>query len=365
MSDNALVLLNPGPACTSERVRHALERGDMCHRESEFTEVLWSIRNALPMSLNVPNHEAILTTGSGTSAMEMAVISSVREGKEMLVVNNGVYGERLKKIATAHKIPVTEVAGDWFTPISVEGVAAALRANPNIDAVAAVHHETTTGMINPIKAIGEIASAAGVLLVIDAISSTGIEDQDLGEVAADIICGTANKGLHGLPGIAFILVSTKAVERLYEVPVRSLYLNAATYLDGQRQGDVPFTPAVQVCFAFDEAIKEFIDAGGFATRTRLYRERAAFVRKGFEKLGLQMPVAEEHRSNAVSLLGLPIGVSYPQLHGELRRRGYVIYAGQGKLAAGYFRICTMGEISFETLEQLLVDLEETIATLQG
>lgn len=365
MSDNALVLLNPGPACTSERVRAALNRGDMCPREAEFKNVMASIRRALPKVLHVPSHEAILITGSGTSAMEMAVISSVRSGKEILVVNNGVYGNRLALIANAHGIPVTEVAGDWFTPIGVDQVAAALHANPNIDVVATVHHETTTGMINPIKAIGEIASAAGVLFLVDAISGTAIEDQDLGEVAADLICGSANKGLHGLAGMAFILVSPKAVERLYQVPVRSLYLNAATYLDGQRKNDEPFTPAVQTALAFDEAIKEFIDAGGFAARTQLYRDRAAFVRKGFARLGLQMPVAEEYRSNAVNLLGLPSGVSYLQLHDELKRRGYAIYAGQGKLAAGYFRICTMGEISFETLEQLLVDLEETIAILQG
>ena len=364
MSDEALVLLNPGPSCTSDRVRHALDRGDMCHREEEFTEVLWSIRNALPGALNVPEHEAILVTGSGTSAMEMAVISSVRDGKEILVVNNGVYGDRLRKIAEAHRIPVTEVIGDWFTPIDTAQIEEALAANPDIDAIAAVHHETTTGVINPIKAIGDIAQRAGVHFAVDSISGTGIESQDLGEVAADIICGTANKGLHGLPGMSFILASPRAVERLYEVPVRSLYLNAATYLDGQRKGNVPFTPAVQVCFAFDEAIKEYVERGGFEARSQLYRERAALVRNGFEKIGLTMPVAEEYRSNTVNLLGLPDGVTYDVLHDELKKRGYVIYAGQGKLAEDYFRICTMGELSFDTLDRLLVDLDEVLNQLR-
>lgn len=363
MSDTPLVLLNPGPSCTSDRVRGALERGDMCHRESEFTEVLWSIRDRLPASLNVPNHEAILITGSGTSGMEMAVISSVREGKGILVVNNGVYGDRLRKIAEAHKIAVTEIVGDWFTPISVAAIDEALASDPNIDAVAAVHHETTTGVINPIKAIGEVADRHGVLFVTDAISGTAIENQDLGDVKADIICGTANKGLHGLPGMSFILASPAAVERLYEVPVRSLYLNAATYLDGQRKGDVPFTPAVQICFAFDEAISEFIDNGGFEGRTKLYRERAAFVREGFARLGLTMPIAEEHRSNTVNLLGLPSGVTYDQLHDELKEAGFVIYAGQGKLAEEYFRICTMGEIAWADLERLITTLDEVLARL--
>lgn len=363
MSDSPLVLLNPGPSCTSERVRGALARGDMCHREPEFTEVLWSIRDRLPAALNCPDHEAILVTGSGTSGMEMAVISSVRDGKGILVVNNGVYGDRLRKIAEAHRIPVTEVVGDWFTPVDVDAVEQALAANPDIDAVAAVHHETTTGVINPVKALGEVARRHGALFVVDSISGTAIEDQDLGEVEADIICGTANKGLHGLPGMSFILVSPRGVERLYDVPVRSLYLNAATYLDGQRKGDVPFTPAVQICFAFDEAISEFLDNGGFEGRTKLYRERAAFVREGFAKLGLTMPIAEEHRSNTVNLLHLPAGVTYDQLHDELKEAGFVIYAGQGKLAQEYFRICTMGEIAWPDLERLIVTLDEVIARL--
>lgn len=364
MTDQPLVLLNPGPSCTSERVRAALTRGDMCHRESEFTEVLQSIRSRLPGSLNLPDHEAILTTGSGTSGMEMAVISSVRKGKEILVVNNGVYGDRLRKIAEAHQIPVTEVVGDWFVPIDVAAVEEALAGNPNIDAVAAVHHETTTGVINPIQEIGELAKRHGALFVLDSISGTAIEDADLGEAFADIVCGTANKGLHGLPGMSFILASPAAVERLYEVPVRSLYLNAATYLDGQRKGDVPFTPAVQICFAFDEAISEYLDNGGFEGRTKLYRERAAYVREGFAKLGLAMPIAPEHRANTVNLLHLPEGVTYQQLHDELKDAGFVIYAGQGKLAEEYFRICTMGEIAWQDLERLIATLDEVLSRLK-
>jgi len=269
----------------------------------------------------------------------------------------------LRKIAEAHGIAVTEVVGDWFTPIDVSAVAEALAANPDIDAVAAVHHETTTGVINPIQELGAVAREHGALFVVDSISGTAIEDQDLGETFTDIVCGTANKGLHGLPGMSFILVSPAAVERLYEVPVRSLYLNAATYLDGQRKGDVPFTPAVQICFAFDEAISEYLDNGGFEGRTKLYRERAAFVRAGFEALGIGMPIAPEHRSNTVNLLHLPEGVTYEQLHDELKEAGFVIYAGQGKLAQEYFRICTMGEIAWEDLERLLTTLGDVLSRL--
>lgn len=364
--DEELILLNPGPACTSARVKNALLRGDLCHREPEFGELLARIRAELPRALCVPGHEALLITGSGTSAMEMAVISSVREGRAVLVVNNGVYGDRLLKIATANRITAYEVAprGDdltrWTTPVDPEAVRRALTEHPDVDAVACVHHETTTGLINLIREIGELMRDSDRVFVIDAISGAGNEDQDLGEVAGDIICGTANKGLHGQPGVSFVVCSPKGIGRIQEAPLRSLYLSAATYLTGQRKGDVPFTPAIQVCYALDEALQEYFEQGGFAGRTRLYRERAALVRAGFTGLGLEILVKPQLRSNSVTMLRLPGNVSYGRLHDQLKSRGYVIYAGQGHLAAEFFRICTMGEIPWHRLEALEGALAEAI-----
>jgi len=367
--DDELILLNPGPACTSQRVKDAMLRGDLCHREPEFGELLAGLRADLPRALELSGHEALLVTGSGTAAMEMAVISSVRAGRSILVVDNGVYGDRLLKIArangiTAHAVRPDAPDGDeltrWTTPIDPEAVRAALAAHPDVDAVAVVHHETTTGMINPIREIGAVVAETGAVLVIDAISGTGNEDQSLGEVGADIVCGTANKGLHGLPGISFILCSDKGVERIQDVPARSLYLNAASYLKGQRDGNVPFTPAVQVCYALDEALREYFEAGGFEARTKLYRERAELVRSGFERLGLEILVEPGVRSNSVTMLHLPDAVPYDRLHDRLKERGYVIYAGQGALSSRFFRICTMGEIPWHRLERLEEALGESI-----
>lgn len=365
--DEELILLNPGPACTSQAVKNALLRGDLCHREPEFTDLLSSLRAAIPRTVNLEKtHESILITGSGTAAMEAAVISAVRQDRAILVVNNGVYGDRLAKIARANGITAHEVspAGDglarWTTPIDPEAVRSALREHPDIDAVAVVHHETTTGMINPIKAIGEVVAETDAVFVIDSISGTGNEDQDLAEVQGDILCGSANKGLHGLPGLSFLLCSDKGISRLSEVPARSLYLHAASYLGAQRKGEVPFTPAVQGCYALDEAIKEYEAAGGFAARTRLYRERAELVRSDFNRLGLRILVDEPYRGNSVTTLRLPDGVSYERLHDELKSRGYVIYAGQGGLSAEHFRLCTIGEIPWHRLEQLGDALEQSI-----
>jgi len=218
-------------------------------------------------------------------------------------------------------------------------------------------------VINPIKEIGALTEDTDVAFIIDAVSAAGSEEPDLGEVAADIIVGTAGNGLHGPPGMSFILTSPKGADRLRQVPERSVHLHIATYLDGPQQRLVPFTPAVQACFAMDEAIREFVDLGGFAARTAMYRERAALIRNGFADLGLRMRIARVHRSHSVNLLHLPAGVTFDMLHGELKRAGYVIYAGQGPLAREYFRVCTMGELPLPVMERFLGDLGETLAAL--
>lgn len=357
--DDELVLLTPGPAGTSQRVKDAMLRGDLCHREPEFADLLARIRRRLAQAANLTeSHQAVVVTGSGTAAMEMAVISSVRHDRAILVVNNGVYGDRLAKIARIHGITAYEVAPDgdeltrWTTPVDPAQVRAALQAHPDIDAVACVHHETTTGLINPVAQIGQVVADSGALFVVDAISSLGGEDQDLADIHADILCGSSNKGLHGQPGLAFLLCSDAAVTRLHQAPVRSLYLNAATYLTTQQRGEVPFTPAVQACYALDEASEEYFEQGGHAARSALYRQRAATVRAGFERLGLRILVAPEHRGNCVTMLHLPDTVTYQRLHDELKARGYVMYAGQGNLADRFFRICTLGEIPAKRIDEL-------------
>jgi 2-aminoethylphosphonate-pyruvate transaminase len=362
--DTELVLLNPGPARTSQRVRQALLRGDLCHREPEFAALLCRLRAEVARAV-APEHEAVLLSGSGTAAMEAALLSAVRPGRSVLVVTNGSYGERMARIAAAHGIVAHEVCppGDlmtrWTTPVSAAEVSGALAAYSDVDAVVCVQHETTTGLLNPVAEIGAVVAGTDALFVVDAISATGNEELDLSTVDVDVVAGTAGKGLHGLPGISFVLLGAKALDR--GPTGRGHYLDLWTHLTPQRRGEVAFTPAVQVCYAFDEALAEYFEGGGQPARSALYRQRAGLVRDGFARLGLRPVVAPEFRALSVSTLPLPDGVSYAALHDELKARSYVIYAGQGGLADGFFRICTFGEIPLDRLRDLEGALGESIA----
>lgn len=347
-----LVLLNPGPAVTSDRVHRAIAGPDACHREPEIEELLADVRSGLRRVAGVDDSWAVvLLAGSGTAAMEAMVGAAVRPGRSLLVCRNGIYGDRLATIAERLGIEVVEVRAPHVEPIHPGAVEAALATAATVDAVAVVHHETTTGLINPVHEIAAVARARGVPVLVDAISSFGVEPLHPGD-GIEWIAGSANKCLHGLPGLAFVLASPAGVARGREVPPRSLYLDLATYLDAEARGTVPFTPSVPAAHALRAALEELgeLEDLGRGGRRADYLARMERLDAGLERLGLEPVVAPEHRSASIRCLPLPPGVEYAALHDELRSRGYVIYAGLGELARSSFRIAALGELAPEAMD---------------
>ena len=139
------VLLNPGPVNVTPRVRDALLRGDLCHREAELSDLMTAIRQKLLMAFAIEDeYTSVLVSGSGTAALEMGVSSCLSPGKSMLIIQNGVYGERIAKIADIYKFKQHVLNYEWGQPPRLEDVENALRERPDIEVVALVHHETTT-----------------------------------------------------------------------------------------------------------------------------------------------------------------------------------------------------------------------------
>ena len=233
------VLLNPGPSVVSDRVHRAVGGPDLCLRELEYGELLAGVRRKLLAVAGVPDDWAmVMLAGSGTAALEAMIGSSVRPGKTLLVARNGVYGERVETIARRLGIPVVTVEASDIEPIDPAAVAAALDADDQIDAAAVIHHETTTGLLNPVAEIAAVAQARGVPILVDAISSLGAEELALDGTGIDFVASTSNKCLHGLPGAAFVLVSPRGQERITAVPhARSISTSAPT---SRRRRRTPF-----------------------------------------------------------------------------------------------------------------------------
>jgi 2-aminoethylphosphonate-pyruvate transaminase len=355
------ILLNPGPVNVSPRVQQALLRGDLCHREEEFSDLLVAIRSKLLRAFAPRGYTAIPLSGSGTLAVEAMVSSALPEGRKLLVINNGVYGERMLRMAEAHRIPAVELRYGWTERPDLEQIENTLKADPAIGAVALVHHETTTGLLNPVTEVGVITRRVGRLLLLDAVSALGGEDLDLARDGVDLCACTANKCVQGLPGVAFVLVGNEAMMAMQEHPRRSLYLHLPLHWEAQERRSIPFTPSVQAWYALDAALDELLEET-VAARVKRYRTAAFLLREGFTRMGLKFLLPPEYHANSLTSLLLPEGMTYPRLHDDLKESGFVIYEGQGKLQTGIFRVANMGHLTLDDFRRFLGALETVLAT---
>ncbi len=354
-----MILLNPGPVNLSQRVRNALLGDDLCHREPEFSQLQSGIRQDLLNAYGLDNKTwaAILLTGSGTSAMEAMISSLVPDNGKLLVIENGVYGERLSRIADIHGLKHERMAHTWGEEIRYAELENILTEQKSISHLAVVHHETTTGRLNDIQQIAGICARHEVKVLVDAVSSFGAEEIDFDAWQLAAVAATANKCLHAVPGTSFV-VTRRDQLNLSGTRPRTLYLNLASYCNNQDQGGTPFTQSVQCYYALSEALKEFAEQGGWQQRRARYRALAAQVRYGFAALGITPLMTEQASSCVLNAYHLPEGMDYQTLHDKLKEQGFVIYAGQGGLSKTLFRISTMGEINADDMQRLLDAMQQ-------
>ncbi len=352
-------LLNPGPCNTSDAVRAAMQTPDICHREADYLDAQTEIMALLLEAFERDPAEwtCALITGSGTAALEMAVSSAVSGTGEMLVVVNGVYGDRIANMARAHGIGTHTLVSGWTERPDLEALEEMLFEHEAIEVVAMVHHETTTGLLNPVAEVSAMCRRHGKRLVLDTISGLAGEALDLDGV--DIAVCTANKLVQGVPGVSFCLVRRDFAQDLAGFPTRSIYLDLKNYIAKQEGGGTPFTPAVQVTMALRQALLELVDET-VDGRVERMAATSTGLREGFARLGLVPYLDPSQQSNTITTLRLPPGIDYDTLHDRMRARGYVIYAGQGELRREAFRIANMGLLTGDAVAGVIDALEEAI-----
>jgi len=346
-----MLLLNPGPVTLTERVRRSLLQPDLCHRESEFFDLQDEARARLlgVHDLDPATWAAVLITGSGTAAVESMIAALVPEAGRLLIVDNGVYGERITQIAAQYRIAHEVLAHDWLSGIAVDRVVERLDTGA-FTHVAVVHHETTTGRLNELDALGAVCRRRGVGLLVDGVSSFGAEAIDFDNTGLVAVAAAANKCLHGVPGAAFVVVRRSA---LATAARRVHYLDLQRLARLQDARGTPFTPAVHAYYALVEALREFEDEGGRVARHARYAALAERVRAGLDALGIASVLPADASSVVLRAYRLPRGVDYATLHDHLKREGFVIYAGQGELAKTLFRISTMGAVDAADMDRLV------------
>lgn len=350
-------LLNPGPVSLSEGVRRAVAATDLCHREPEFSDLQDRVRSKLTgvYGLATSTWTPVLLPGSGTTAMEAMLTSLLPRNGRLLVLENGVYGERLTRLAEIHGIDVQTVRHEWLEEWDLERVASALAAE-GFTHVAAVHHETTCGRLNSVDQLARLCEQSEVELLLDTVSSFAAESIPFQSPALSACAVAANKCLHGIPGLCFVMLRREALARVVRPP-RSLTLDLALWADHQDRRSTPFTPPVNSLLALDQALDELAGEGGWRVRHSHYHHLADRVARCLAALGIHTMLAVGQSSCVLRSYRLPEGKSYHEVHDGLKQRGFIIYSGQGALASEMFRISTMGDIAEFEVERLLAALE--------
>lgn len=348
-----MILLNPGPVTLSARVRAALPGPDLCHREAEFAQLTRDLADKLESvyAQTASDYAAVLLSGSGTAAVEAMISTFAPSDAPTLVLCNGVYGERIVDMLTAQRKPVIPARLPWEAAIDVTQVERLLAENPAVTHVALVHHETTSGRLNQIEAIAALCQEKGRHLLLDAVSSFGAEHIDFAHWRPLAVAGTANKCLHGIPGLSFVLAQRQALEN-QPTQATTLYLDLQRYYQAQKSGWSPFTQAIPAFIALNVALDEFREAGGWLARQALFRQRSEAVRQTLHACGIQTLIPATDSASMLTTYCLPATHTYRALHDDLKAAGYIIYAGQGHYSNQVFRIATMGQISASELQTL-------------
>jgi len=355
------VLLNPGPATTSDAVKYAQVIPDICPREQEFVDIMTGVRKDLVKVVHgdPEKYTSVIFAGSGTIVQDVLVNSLVPGGKKILVVNNGAYAARMVKIAKFYHIDCVDLQSSTTGLPDLAKVKKAIEEDKDIAVVAAVHHETGTGVLNPIREIGKMAHDNDCIFIVDTISTYGLRPIDIEEENIDFLMSSAQKGLAAMTGASWTVGNIKAIEKSKDYPTRSYYCNLFMQYDFfNRVGEMHFTPPVQTIYALAQALKEYFEEGEQNRWNRLKKCWEA-IHKGLEQIGLDSVIDKQIQGKLVVTIKAPDDdkFDFATLHDYCFERGFTIYPGK-MFGLKTFRLCNLGLISHCDIEDYFVTARE-------
>jgi 2-aminoethylphosphonate-pyruvate transaminase len=340
------ILFTPGPLTTSRTVKQALLR-DLGSRDYEFISTVADIRQRLLELGSVADngYEAIIMQGSGTFSLESVVSSTIPPGGKLLVIINGAYGRRIAQIAKVYAIEVVPLTYPENRLPDLTEIEAALIADEAITSVAVIHCETTTGIINPIKEIGQIVKQFRKDYFVDAMSSFGAVPFNLAECGIDYMVSSANKCVEGIPGFGIILakrdtlLKTAGYARTYSLDLLGQLLRLE--VDGQFR----FTPPTHSLLAYHQALLELEAEGGVEGRSTRYRTNYETLITGMRAMGFDEYIRPEDQGYIITSFPYPDhpNFDFEEFYQRLNDQEYVIYPGKVS-EADCFRIGSIGRI---------------------
>ncbi len=355
MNENLLLMI-PGPTFLHPRVLRAMSRPLMPHREEWFANLFIEQAERMKKVYQTGN-DLFIFSGSGTSSMDAAVSNIMRPGDKVMCIISGKFSERFSEIVEAHGgIPVT-LEFEWGSPVDCEKVKKKLTSD--IKAVAMVHNESSTGVRNDVKSIGDILKDSNALLIVDCISSMGGDDIPVDDWGIDLCVSGSQKCLAVPPGLSFLSVSQKAWDVINKRPGYCYYLNVKKYKEDKYLA--PYTQSITLTYALKEAL-DILFEEGLQYRIERHKRLAEMTRSGIKDLGLNLfPSSEEICSRTVTAFNAPRNKSEKEIRDTLRNKYNIIIAGgQAHLKGKIMRIGHMGNCQEKDIITTLACLEKAL-----
>jgi len=357
-------LMTPGPLTTSPGVKQAMLH-DYGSRDQSFIETNARMLDRLVNIVNGEGtHVCVPLQGSGTFSVEAMIGCFVPSDGKLLILINGAYGQRIAKICDYYKREyiIQECAEDQ--PVKLDKLDAELDTDRSITHVVVVYCETTSGLLNPLKAVSEVVARHGRRLLIDAMSAFGALPLDAREITFDAVVASSNKCLEGAPGMGFCIAEKAAIEKTAgNSPSLSLDLYDQWQAMNRNQ-QWRFTPPTHVLLAFDQALNEFDEEGGVEGRGGRYRRNCELLVNGMRKLGFETLLADELQAPIIITFHMPINPEFDfnVFYDGLKDQGYVIYPGKLTVADS-FRMGCIGRLHREQMLGALDAVQNILAEI--
>lgn len=341
-------LLTPGPTAVPEKVMLDMAMPMIHHRTPEFANIFGYCRENLKKIFKT-KEDVLILLGSGTAAMEAAVVNTMNKGDKALVINGGKFGERWVKICSAYGAEVHTIDVEWGKAADPSEVKKFLDKNPDTKCVFVQGSETSTTVYHPIKELAAITKNTTTLLVVDGITSLGVHDTQMDAWGIDVLLTGSQKAFMLPPGLAFIALSEKAWKTTETSLIPKFYLNLKTELKNQKNNSTAWTAGVNLIIGL-KTVLEMMEKEGVENVFKRHGINAKATREGVKALGMEL-LAPESPSNAATGCFLPEGIDGKTFVKYLRDKcGVALAGGQDKLAGKILRISHLGyHDAFDTI----------------
>ena len=358
------LLLTPGPTNIPERYLEIFGKDIIHHRTPEFRKYMKENNEYLKKIFKTKNDVAVITS-SGTGVMEAAVVNFFSKGDKVLAINTGYFGDRFRKIAEIYGLNVINLQYEFGESYELSDVKKVISENPDLKGILMTHSETSVGILNDVKAVGDLTKNTDIILAVDTISGLVVNDFDFDGWGVDVAIAGSQKAFLIPPGLAFVAISDKAEKAMEKSDLPKYYFDLKQYKKYfDDNNETPYTPAIALVLALNASLKDLVNKGieNIISEKRNLRK---YIEEKAQKLGFKLLVkTEENRTNTlISIYREDIVIK--SIISALEEKGYTVTGGKGKYAQSLMRIGILGEISKEQIDDFFVIFEEEVKKQLG